>query len=198
MFILLALDCTISPPLSLQVLVENRLSFLEWDRVSCTSVVALPYSLLPSGMRLLCHCWLLLVHWLVCDCWKSGSCQLSKHQLCRTEASDSVLLKGVAELKQSFINISAILQTLVHHALDSLYSCFSFSVRLMVTWRWHGVNNAPLVDHAAEQCGGELRALIRDDFCNTHDTHNSLRAYVWKDNQTPLLSGYRVALLLIT
>ena len=26
------------------------------------------------------------------------------------------------------------------------------------------MNNAPLVDHAVELCGGELRALIRDDF----------------------------------
>ena len=83
------------PFLSLQVLVVHWLSGLEWNRVSCTSVVALPHGLLPSGTPLLCHCLLLLVYWSVCDRWKSGSCQ-SKHQLSRTEAS--VLLRGVPEL----------------------------------------------------------------------------------------------------
>ena len=60
--------------------------------------------------------------------------------------------------------IIIILQTLVYQVLDSLYSCFSFSIGLMLTWRRHDVNNAPLVDHAVELCGGELRALISDDF----------------------------------
>ena len=129
-FILLALDRPLSLPLSLQVLIVHRLSGLERDQVSCTFVVASPYGL-SLGTPLLCHCWLLLAHWSVCDCWKSGSCQLSKHQLCRTEAS--VLLRGVPELQQSFINISAILQTLVYHVLDSLYSCCSLSIGLMMT-----------------------------------------------------------------
>ena len=152
-FILLALDRPLSAPLSLHVLLVYWLSSLEWNQVSCTSVVALPHGLLPSGTSLLCHCRLLLVYWSVCDRWKSGSCQSSKHQLCRTEAN--VLLSGVPELKQSFINISAILQTLGHHVLDSLYSCFGFSIGLMMTWRRHAVNNAPLVDHAVELSGGE-------------------------------------------
>ena len=49
--------------------------------------------------------------------------------------------------------MSVILQTLVHHVLDILYSCFGFSNGLMMTWRRHVVNN-----------GGEARTLIGDDF----------------------------------
>ena len=33
-----------------------------------------------------------------------------------------------------------------------------------MTWRRHGVSNAPLVDHAVELRRSELRALIGDDF----------------------------------
>ena len=157
-FILLALDRPLSPPLSLQVLVVHRLSRLELHQVSCTSAVASPYGLSPSGTPLLCHCCLLLVYWSVCDRWQSGSCQSSKHQLCRTEAS--VLLRGVSELQQSFLNTSAILQTLVHRVLDSLYSCFSFSIRLIMTWRQHGVNNALLYDHAVELRGVDSVPLV--------------------------------------
>ena len=56
--------------------------------------------------------------------------------------------------------MSVILQTLVHHVLDILYSCFGFSNGLMMTWRRHGVNNAPLVEHGVELSGGKLRVLI--------------------------------------
>ena len=115
-FIFLTLDRPVSPHLSLQVLVVHWLSGLERDQVSCISVVASPHGLLPLGTPFRCHCWLFLVRWSICDRWKYGSCQPSKHQMCWTEAS--VLLRGVPELQQSFINISAILQTLAHHVLD--------------------------------------------------------------------------------
>lgn len=104
----------------------SRLTSLKQNQVLCMHVRVFPNSLPSLVMLLFCSCWLAHVHWFICDCWKSSSCQLSKHQLCRTEAS--VLQRGIIEFEQSFIDISPTLQTLVLHVLDSLYSCFSLSI----------------------------------------------------------------------